>query len=250
MPLKKRQAALLARPLASLKKLSPHAQNSLVRAAHEHRNPQKKLDLTPKSRKHYLRTYTIGDVFEEWKRWDQVFSRANPTRLTCPSGIERVVIAMLVKVGFTRFDLAWIPQETLTLKAMRTRPTEEWLKSPLYLLGTLPRAALTFAATECNKHPRDITVQDLLTIHEGRDTRRHYYGTSMHELWRWHTISMTNTQTLLYKLGFTYEDSPFMQHNTDRKAIDRLTKLYKIGTRTARMVIRIARGESWHVRTD
>lgn len=261
MPMTPRQTALLARSLASLGKLSPQAQNSLIADAHRFRNPDMSLKLTPKTRKGLLRAYTIGDVFGRWQQsaghpgyW------ANPTGLTFPHGPYRQIIDLLVKAGFTRFDHPWLPQETLTLKVMQTRSKEEWLTTPLCFLGTLPRGALEEIATSLGKSDRSrsatdaeiyaVTVHDLLTIYIEREGWPRYRDMSPYLLWRNREQSMTNTQKLLYKLGFMYEDSPVMQHNTDRKAIERLMKRHKIGERTARLVIRIARGESWHVRMD
>lgn len=258
MSLTKRQQALLARPLSSLKKLSPYAQYSLAADAHRYRNPDSKFKRTPKMRKHYLQTYTIGDVFENWKARGQSF--VNPTGLTFPVGVNRLMIDLLAKAGFTRFDLAWLPQETLTLKVMRTRTKEEWLDTPLYYLGTLPRAALASIAyflgkgdvpnrwyRNSNKDQlRSVLVRDLLAINI--DYQSMYdSGTGMYTLWWNREQSMNNTQQLLYKLGFTYEDSPVMQYGTDRRAVELLMGRHKISKRTARMVIRIAKREGWKV---
>lgn len=263
MTLSKRQARLLARPLSSLKKLSPYAQNWLITDAHNFRRPGVPLKLTPKTRKALMCEYTIGDVFERWKQRENATPQANPTGLTHPHGPYSRVIDVLVKAGFTRLDHPWLPQETLTLKVMRTRTKEEWLNMPLYFLGTLTLLGLTEVTWLCGKGNlpgywargsnkddlRSVTVRDLLTICETREGRP-YPEVTPCMLWENRVHSMANTQKLLYELGFTYEDSPVMQYGTDRKAIEGLMERHKISKRTARMVIRIAHGEHWKVRTD
>lgn len=260
MSLTKRQQALLRRPLSSLKKLSPQVQSWLIRDAHYFRNPLalRPLKLTPKTRRPLLKRYTVGDVFEAWQQAaNSPNYSVNPTGLSHPNGGYRLVIDLLVKAGFTRFDHPWLPQETLTLKVMRTRTKEEWLDTPLCFLGTVPRAALERIAylLDRTNNPRwasesemySVTVRDFITIcDEKEDTPSHKY-TSPYLLWRGHKQTMTNTQKLLYKLGFEYVDSPVMQYGTDRKAIEQIMHRHKIGKRAARMVVKIARAQGWHI---
>ena len=232
MTLTLQQEKLLATSIAKLR-FSASGENTLIDSLQHpiiRRSRKERLLLAEK--------YTIGDVVCAWK------NSGVPIRDSRYSYAIAVLLKRLAAVGFTRFDLAELSQETMTLRVLKQKSTDEWRSLPLCLLGTLTTITVSDLSRDYfdGKPFLEVSVQDLLCVRNMDDGLRR---TLMDHVWNHHDLSMRNTQRLLYKLGFKYEDGDFMQYRTDRRAEETLAQWHKISPRAARLIVRIARKSGW-----
>lgn len=236
----KEQRALLATPLESLG-LSAIAVGKLTRVFYSTKREARKRDFRSE-----MPNYTVGDLLDLWKRLG-IPQRNDGNKANRFSQPAWEVMDRLVAVGFTRFDLFELPQSTMTMTVLKSKSATEWRKLPVALLGTvLPGGINDLVRMLHVDWKAQPTVNDLLAL--PMDSDKHF-GPSVLRLWNHRDISMRNTQKLLYALGFAYEDSAFMQCDTDRWHASRMVKRHKLSLRTAQIVVRIARKSGWSLRS-
>lgn len=235
----KGQLALLSTPLGSLG-LSATAVSKLTRAFYSTKWEDRKRDFSLQ-----LPQYTVGDLIDLWKRLG-VPQRNDGNKANRFSQPVWEVMNRLVAAGFTRFDLFELPQSTMSMTVLKSKSAEEWRSLPVALLGTiLPGGVHDLARMRAEGRDDRPTVDDLLALPMDSDE---HFGPSVWRLWSHRDISMRNTQTLLYELGFRYEDGAFMQCDTDRWHASRMMKRHKLSLRTAQIVVRVARKSGWSLR--
>ena len=232
MTLTQQQEKLLATSIAKLR-FSASGENTLIDSLQHpiiRRSRKERLLLAEK--------YTIGDVVCAWK------NSGVPIRDSRYGYAISVLLKRLAAAGFTRFDLAELSQETMTLRVLKQKGLDEWRSLPLCFLGTLTPITLSDLSRDYfeGKPVLEVSVQDLLSVRNMDDGCKR---TLMDHVWDHHDLSMRNTQRLLYKLGFKYEDGDFMQYRTDRRAAETLAQWHKISPRAARLIVRIARKSGW-----
>lgn len=230
--LTKRQKAFLDRNIASLG-LSGQGETDVLRWLNGHPNAcycggvEHECRLRGKERREAAARHTVGELLDAFKK--QAEARLVPPRL---SRSERALLRRFEAVGLDCLDFRWLSEKSLTLSRQKRLSAEEWRHQSLMLLGTLSSEAL-FLIENMEDDWKDrvkLTVQDLLEAH---DVHR------MHRAWKECRVSMEKTQTLLYALGFRYEDGAIMRYGTVRERAERYERRYRIGKRLAMRMARI-----------
>lgn len=143
-------------------------------------------------------------------------------------------IKKLAKLGFTRLDWIYLPQETLTEAVTKKMKLSDWKKQSVILLGTLSAVGLREIAEIQNEYKEPyhlITIGDLLNTPCGKRQRDN--------------TSIRNTRAKLLALGFKYKDGPFLQDSTKRQLIEKVQKENNLKPSQAKLIVRIAAERGW-----
>jgi len=146
----------------------------------------------------------------------------------------------LLAEGLTYLDVPCLPLHTATLTELRRLGKETLRQTNVRVLGTLSGIAIrTILYDVCRSYDDRVvlTVNNMLEISPWTGERA-YACRTIHQ-------SLLKTRAYLCKLGFTYEDGPFMQDGTRRQFVEKLMSEDDLSKRAATKVADLAMKYRW-----
>ena len=186
---------------------------------------------------------TVAQVVFVWRKYKQ-----HHKATSC----MRTFIRKLAELGLTRLDWVFMPQSTVTEELLRSMPKAELLTNPMIALP-----AVSYDLEECicsyllDYNPRDTdefllrqqpTIAQMLALSDNERARPALEA----ELGQRYWTAVKKVRALLYALGFTAEDGPFMTFGgMGAKLQEELRAKYDLTQDEAVQVVSIARQEGW-----